>query len=278
MANPYVQCRFIITPNEPWSELLLAVLSETKFESFEFSDVGLNAYIQEQFWDKRMLDDIPLLKNDAVKISYSTETHQPKNWNAQWEKNFEPVIIDDRCIVRADFHEKVAVPYELIITPKMSFGTGHHETTFLMLNYLLDEDVTNKSVLDVGCGTGVLAILAAKKSARIINAVDIDAWCVENSIENCQKNNCVQIEVTQAENPLHLDQEFDLILANINKNVLLQQIRMYADKLLAQGILIISGFYEQDLADLKKHCVSYGLNFLSCKEKDMWIAAKFVKQ
>lgn len=278
MANSYVQCSFTVTPKEPWAELLLAALSDSVFESFEFTETGLNAYVQEQLWDERTVDTIPLLKNNAVQISYTTETHQPKNWNALWEKDFQPVIVDDRCVVRAEFHKTFDVPYELIITPKMSFGTGHHQTTYLMLSYILDEAVSGKSVLDMGCGTGVLAILAAKRDAAVIDAVDIDDWCVENAIENCKKNNCDQISVTQAESTDHLQRKYDLILANINKNVLLHQIESYVEKMMVGGVLLVSGFYLEDLEDLKIHCSASGLIFLTANEKDNWIAAKFVKE
>lgn len=278
MANTYIRCRFAITPVAPWSEILLAALSDFPFESFELTPTGLDAFIPENQWENHFLEPMSVLKKQDVSLTYTVKTIPPENWNRLWEENFEPVIVDDRCVVRADFHEKANVPYELVITPKMSFGTGHHETTIMMLRYLLDETVYSKTVLDMGTGTGVLAILAEKKGASHVDAVDIDPWCVENAKENSVKNNCIEIHTVQGDNPVHLKNTYDIIMANINKKILMNQINIYAAKLNRGGHLLLSGFYTSDLAELSAQCATFGLKFVSNKSKNDWIAAKFLKQ
>ena len=165
------------------------------FESFVETEEGTTAYIQKEEWNNKILNDIQILKSKEFEIIYTFEEIEQTNWNKEWEKNFNPIVVDNACAVRAPFHDKFNTEYDIIIEPKMSFGTGHHETTYMMIQYILKNDFTNKSVLDMGSGTGVLAILAEQKGARTIDAIDIDNWCYVNSLENVKRNNCSAITV-----------------------------------------------------------------------------------
>jgi len=224
------------------------------------------------------LQEVTLLKNPEFSIEYSINTLAPKNWNEVWESDFKPIVVDERCAVRADFHEPIAVDYELIITPKMSFGTGHHQTTYMMLQHILDLDLKGTSVLDMGCGTGVLAILAVKKGAHTADAIDIEPWCFENTKENALLNVCKNIQVYEGDSRLLDGKKYDLIIANINKNVLLHDIPTYASCLHANGTLLLSGFYAADLEDISRVCTSADLEYISHLERAHWVAVKFTKQ
>ena len=198
----YIEYTFTITPIGIASEILVAELAEVGFESFVDTETGLQAYIQEPLWNANILSDIQILHSEEFQISYSYQTIEQVNWNEEWEKHFEPITVDDKCTVRATFHPEAHTPYEIVIDPKMSFGTGHHETTYMMLQFLLKEELKGKKVLDMGCGTSVLAIMAAKRGASEVLAIDVDEWCVENSIENVERNGCKHIKV-QLEMLLH---------------------------------------------------------------------------
>ena len=211
--------------------------------------------------------------------SLEIEILEDKNWNEVWESNYPPVFVGTRCYVRAPFHsEDPSFEYQIIVKPKMAFGTGHHQTTSMILEYILELEMRGLRVLDMGCGSGVLAILASMKGASELIAIDIDHWSYENTIENCNENNIKNISTYQGGAEL-LSQHgaFNMVLANINKNILLQDMKYYSDSLLTGGIMITSGYYLDDLDDIKKHAGSYGLEFIGNKEKDNWVAGMFRK-
>src|SRR5690606_35835021 len=196
-------------------------------------------------------------------------------WNQEWEKNFEPIEVDGKCTVRAPFHPQKNFEDEIVIEPKMSFGTGHHETTFMMLQFILENDFEDKSVLDMGCGTAVLAILAEMRGASVLDAIDIDEWCFENSKENILKNNCENISVHLGDASLLREKSYDVIIANINRNILLNDMEIYSNSLNGGGDLYVSGFYSEDLPIIKTCCNNLGFEFVENKEKNKWVAAKF---
>ncbi|MFY0600901.1 MAG: 50S ribosomal protein L11 methyltransferase [Cyclobacteriaceae bacterium] len=234
--------------NEEKRELIIAELSLLAFDAFEENELGVLASCDQNDWNEEEVKEI----TQKYELDYSFEVIEKTNWNEEWEKNYDPVIVDDQCIVRATFHEpRPDVPYEIIITPKMSFGTGHHATTHQILKYQLSLDHEGKSVLDVGCGTGALAIMAHKRGATQIAAVDIDEWCVENSSENFSLNNCENIELQLGGiDKIDSKNQYDIILANINKNVLLDQVGDYATRMKKGAFLILSGFYAWEMSDL----------------------------
>lgn len=237
MSNLYLGYHFTVEPKEPGTEILIAQLEDTPFESFIETEEGLSAYIQKQYWTENVLQDISILDSEEFKIEYSIEEIDQVNWNEEWEKNFEPIEVDNTCYVRAPFHEKKDVKYDIVIEPKMSFGTGHHETTFMMIQHLLETDLEGKKTLDMGCGTAILAILAEMKGAKPIDAIDIDNWCYLNSIENAERNNCHNISVYEGDASLLAGKKYDVIIANINRNILLNDMQQYADCLNKEGIL-----------------------------------------
>lgn len=276
MSNIYMGYHFTVTPKEPGVEILLAELAETPFESFIETETGLSAYIQKELWDEGVLNDINILHSEAFKIDYSIEEIGQVNWNEEWEKNFEPIAVDDTCYVRAPFHEKRDVQYDIVIEPKMSFGTGHHETTFMMIQHLLDTELNGKKVLDMGCGTAILAILAEMKGAKPVDAIDIDNWCYLNSIENAERNNCTEISVYEGDVALLKGKSYDVIIANINRNILLADMPEYAASLNPNGILFLSGFYEDDIPAIDASCTEQGLKFTKKLERNKWVALKYV--
>lgn len=276
MENNYVGCHFKVEPKEPGTEILIAELGETPFESFIETEDGVSAYIQTEFWNEGMLDDIQILRSEEFTISYSVEEINQVNWNEEWEKNFEPIAVDDTCYVRAPFHEAKDVKYEIVIEPKMSFGTGHHETTHMMIQHLLDTDVAGNKTLDMGCGTAILAILAEMKGAQPIDAIDIDNWCYLNSIENAERNNCSHITVYEGDAALLAGRNYDVIIANINRNILLNDMQQYADCLNPGGILFLSGFYSEDISAIDASCAAIGLVLTKKLEKNNWVSLKYV--
>ncbi len=274
----YLRCILELDPAQPATEIFIAALSELGFESFEETGTGLHAYIQEPLWDEVAFRSIPYLKSDAWKANWQTEWVEPRNWNAEWEKSYDPIQVRDLCVVRAPFHPKPeGISHDIVIAPKMSFGTGHHQTTYLMLDYLLDTALEGKAVLDVGSGTGVLAILAGMKGAAPLTAIDIDPWAFENCRENTARNGQQQIEVLRGEAGAVKDRRYDVVLANINKNVLLGDLETYALVLNNAGTLLLSGFYQRDLPDLQKAASGCGLHFLDSRDRDDWVAARFQK-
>lgn len=276
MSN-YIEYDFVITPLGEACEILVAELAEFGFESFIDSENGILAYVQEKDWYPEILDDIYILKNPEFKISYTQKLIKQVNWNEQWEKNFNPITVNEQITVRAPFHEKTNTPFDIVIEPKMSFGTGHHETTHMMLEFLLNTQLLGKKVLDMGCGTGVLAIMAAKKGATDVTAIDIDTWCYENAQENIQRNETEFIKVLLGDATLLNDQNFDVIIANINRNILLEDIPIYVESLSEGGTLFLSGFYQEDIPAIAEKCSQKSLTFVQKLERNRWVALQFNK-
>lgn len=275
MAGNYFEFQFTIDPVQPASEILIAELGYLGFESFVENNDGITAYIPEEEYEEDILANVHILQSEDFKITYSQNEIERVNWNEEWEKNFTPILVDERCSVRAPFHEKPDVDFDIVIEPKMSFGTGHHATTHMMIQHILKNNWEGKSVLDMGCGTGVLAILTAMKGAKTIDAIDIDNWCYLNTLENISRNDCEHINVEEGGAELLEGREYDSILANINRNILLRDLPIYDKCLKANGNVFLSGFYEGDLPAIKKACEKIGLEFIENFERNDWIAAKF---
>jgi ribosomal protein L11 methyltransferase len=275
MSNIYIGYHFSISPLELGSEILIAELGEKAFESFIETETGISAFVQKDLWDSNILDDIQILNNPEFKIEYTFEEIEQVNWNEEWEKNFEPIDVDGKCHVRAPFHEKTNAEFDIVIEPKMSFGTGHHETTHMMIQHLLETDLVGKKTLDMGCGTAILAILAEMKGAQPIDAIDIDNWCYLNSIENAERNNCKHISVYEGDASLLIGKKYDVIIANINRNILLNDMQQYVDCLNKGGILFLSGFYTEDIPIISESCISKGLTYVNQFERNNWVALKF---
>ena len=274
-TSTYIAYYFEVEPQIPGVEILIAELGYVGFESFVETPKGVTAYIQKNEFLSTMLDDIQILKNDSFSIRYKFEDIEQVNWNTKWEENFHPILVDNRCAVRAPFHSKSSAQYDIIIEPKMSFGTGHHETTHMMIQFILDSDIQNKTVLDMGCGTGVLAILAEMKEASNIEAIDIDEWCYLNSIENIERNSCHNIKVLKGDASILKAKKFDIIFANINRNILIKDIPIYASCLNPNGLLFLSGFYKNDIPMIQDVCADYSLNLEAQISKNDWVALKF---
>ena len=277
MSNIYIGYHFTIAPLELGSEILIAELGEKAFESFIETETGVSAFVQKDLWSEKILEDIQILENPEFKIEYTFEEIEQVNWNEEWEKNFEPIDVDGKCHVRAPFHEKTNAEFDIVIEPKMSFGTGHHETTHMMIQHLLETDLVGKKTLDMGCGTAILAILAEMKGAQPIDAIDIDNWCYLNSIENAERNNCKHISVYEGDASLLVGKKYDVIIANINRNILLNDMQQYVACLNENGILFLSGFYTEDIPVISESCTSKGLTYVKQFERNNWVALKFVK-
>jgi ribosomal protein L11 methyltransferase len=276
MSNIYLGFHFSVEPKELGSEILVAELGELPFESFIDSETGIVAYIQKQFWTENILDDLHILSSPEFQVSYTIEEIDQVNWNEEWEKNFEAIEVDGICHVRAPFHPKTDTKFDIVIEPKMSFGTGHHETTHMMIQHLLEIDVAGKKTLDMGCGTAILAILAEMKGAQPIDAIDIDNWCYLNSIENATRNNCNEITVYEGDADLLIGKKYDLIIANINRNILLNDMQTYVDCLNKEGILLLSGFYKEDIPFIDASCTEKGLTYVKKFERNNWVSLKYI--
>ena len=276
MSNIYIGYHFTINPVELGSEILIAELGEKAFESFIETETGISAFVQKDLWDTNILEDIQILSNPEFKIEYTFEEIEQVNWNEEWEKNFEPIDVDGKCHVRAPFHEKTSAEYDIVIEPKMSFGTGHHETTHMMIQHILETDFTNKKTLDMGCGTAILAILAEMKGAQPIDAIDIDNWCYLNSIENAERNHCQHISVYEGDAALLQGKKYDLIIANINRNILLNDMQSYVDCLNPGGTILFSGFYEEDIPFIDDSCTKKGLTYIKKFQRNNWVSLKYV--
>lgn len=275
----YVCVSFKVNPTEPGSEILASALSEESFESFVHNDYGFEAFIQEPLFDDTVLQQLSA-QFPEIKFTHSVQKIKKQNWNETWEKSFSPVLIKNYCSIRAPFHAAATPPLlDIIIEPKMSFGTGHHQTTWLMTKAIFENDIKNKSVLDVGCGTGILSIVAKKLGAKKVVGFDIDEWSIENSRENRKVNGFSKTDIDFYQGTIHSidNQLFDYVLANINKNILLNEMKNYYDVLNMGGQLFLSGFFELDTPDLITAAKNIGLHLKNQETKGEWATLTFVK-
>ncbi|ROI10422.1 50S ribosomal protein L11 methyltransferase [Chryseobacterium sp. H3056] len=272
----YLEFNFKVQPLQPWSEILMAELIEIGFDSFTEEHDGILAYIQADLFQEASLHEINLLQNPEVQISYTFQEMPNINWNEEWEKNFSPINIENQVSIRAEFHENQNLPHEIIIQPKMSFGTGHHATTYLMIQQMLDMDFQDKTVLDMGCGTSVLAIFAKQRCAGKTVAIDIDEWSVENSKENAERNN-VELEISQGTAENLGSEKFDIILANINRNILISDITTYVSVLNPGGQLLLSGLCFFDVDDILEVCTAQNLNLKKKIQREEWVSVLLEK-
>ncbi len=273
----YLAYHFTVKPVQPGSEILMALVADMGFESFEQNESGFIAYVRKDSAHQVSLNGLTFTDFTFL---YEVKEIAATNWNDEWEKNFSPVLVDDLLCIRAPFHPPAEhVKHEIVIMPKMSFGTGHHQTTRLVCRLMFELDLANRRVLDMGCGTGILAILAKKLGAGKVLGIDIDAWCVENATENCQTNDCADITVLQGDTgSLPADSIFDLVVANINRNILREQLPAYSQHLAPQGILIMSGFFTTDTAELSEAAGKLGLERGQSVAEDEWAALLFTKK
>jgi len=278
----YIEIKLSFSETDPWKDIFTTLLSEEGCDSFMDGedDNLLLAYIPEDKFDERKVLDLIYHHDFDVKCDLSFSKIETEDWNAVWESNYAPVLIANQCFIRAPFHKPIEnIPYDIVIEPKMSFGTAHHETTSLMIEYILEEKLQGKSLLDMGAGTGILAILAHLKGATPITAIDNDDWAYRNNLENNERNHIENMQVILGDARNIPNRQYGVILANINRNILLNDIPFYADVLQENSTLFLSGFYKDtDLELIKEKCLKYNLHFVSYKEKNNWVAAKFEKR
>ena len=272
----YIEVTFTLTPwSETAQDILTALAGDIGFESFVEEDNLLKAYIQQKFYDKEAINgiiaDFPL---PDITIAYTAQEQEDKDWNEEWEKNFfQPIVIGNRCVIHSTFHKDIPqMEYDILINPQMSFGTGHHETTNLIVSRLLETELEGKSVLDMGCGTSILAILAAKRGASPITAIDIDDWCVSNSADNIRLNNidCINVRLGDADVLRTERPAFDLIIANINRNILTTDMDAYALCMNPGSRIFLSGFYVDDIPVIQQSLMANGLSFVEHHENNRW--------
>jgi ribosomal protein L11 methyltransferase len=279
--SDYYEYSFQIAPYEPWNEIITAYLADAGFESFVDEDPILKAYIQSENLIPEDIDSIILklaAEEDLIECKYSYVEIKQQNWNALWESQFEPVYVNDQLLIKAPFHTNLDFNGLIVeIEPKMSFGTGHHQTTFLMCQEMMTMNLKGTSILDMGAGTGVLSILAEKLGADYIEAVEIESWSAENCEENATRNDCCKIVSLFGDFDVVTNREFDVILANINKNVLKSHLAFYTSKLKERGQLLLSGFFTTDNEELIDLAKKEGLNFVKSKNKENWSMLKFNK-
>ncbi len=271
----YKEVIFSFKPLNPWSEILIAYLSELDFESFENIEEGVRGYIKQ---DDFNFSDIKKICNQLnCKITINHKVIKQQNWNAKWESEFQPIIIGKKCGIRSIFHQPLEdVDYEIIITPKMSFGTGHHATTHGMIELMLGLNFFDKIVLDMGCGTAVLAILADQLGAKKVVAIDIEEYAYNNALENISINRSSQIVIHKGGKE-KIDGKFNIILANINRNILIKDMNTYSSHLNENGLILFSGFYEQDLDLIKHEANLQRLKYIGHNSRNNWVTAKFKK-
>ena len=278
----YTEVSFTIEPyEEAIADALMAELGNIGYDGFSYTDEGFTAYIPSKDFNSEAITGLQLLQyfSEHYRITTSIKEIEDQYWNKVWEENFTPILVDNRILVRAGFHDSIpGIEYEIIIEPKMSFGTGHHSTTALMLRTILESAgyFKGKRVLDMGCGTGILSIMSAKVGAREVTGIDIDEWAYNNAMENIRNNGLNNITIRIGDAALLQDEQpFDVILANINRNILLNDMEHYIAKLNQQGHLIMSGFYVQDLPMVREKAESLGLSFEGFHEEKQWVAACF---
>jgi len=280
----YTEVNFTIEPyTEAIADALIAELGKIGYDGFSYTDQGFSAYIPTKDYNREAISEDPLLQYFSERFRITTETREIENqdWNKIWEENFTPIVVDNRIQIRAGFHEPLpGIEYEIIIEPKMSFGTGHHATTALMLRSILElaPEIQGKRVLDMGCGTGILSIMAAKAGAREVTGIDIDEWAYQNAMENIRNNQTDQITIKIGDaGLLRHERQFDVILANINRNILLNDMEHYVNRLHSPGYLLMSGFYLTDLPMIQEKAYALGLEFQGYHEEKQWVAARFYK-
>ncbi|MBE9600072.1 50S ribosomal protein L11 methyltransferase [Pedobacter sp. MC2016-24] len=276
----YIQVTFSFTNIQEYQQdLLISDLADIGYNTFEDTDLGFAAFVDIDTYDASALHTVLAQFEGEIEYQYEVLEIEGKNWNEEWEKNFEPLIIDDLCYVRATFHEaQPKYPYEIVIDPKMAFGTGHHQTTTMMMQYILSADVAGKEILDMGCGTGILAILAAKRGAARLVAIDYDEVCYLSTLENTALNGVTNLEAIWGGKEVIPKEKYDVILANINRNILLDQIPVYDTVLKPGGFIYFSGFYESpDLELIKQACEPFGIHYVDHKKIGDWVAACFKK-
>ncbi len=276
----YYELLFTTLPTADYQQdLLINALGGIGFDTFEELDFGFKAYIPSVDFDQEILNGQLSFYQEMFPFSYEITLIPQKNWNEVWESNFEPIAVGGKVFVRATFHQpKPEFPFEIVIDPKMAFGTGHHQTTSMMLELMLQNDFTNKNVLDMGCGTGILAIMASKLWAHVITAIDNDPVCYESTIENARLNNIDNITALCGSKEAIPGEHFGVILANINRNILMGQLQRYSEVLKQGGLLYLSGFYEiPDLDMITTEAGKYGLTYVNHKKDKDWVAAKFIK-
>lgn len=252
----------------------MAEVAETGFETFMETESGFEAYVEDEKFDSVALQEIKNKYQDAAAVEYRFSKVEKKNWNEEWEKNYEPVVVENKCLIRAHFHKNERpCPYEIVITPKMSFGTGHHPTTYLMIQSQLKVDHKNKRVMDAGCGTAILSVMASKLGAHKVEAFDIDEWSILNGEENITINNCSDVSIRQGTiRDLSFEGTFDIILANINKRILLDDMSYFSRYLSSSGYLLLSGFYTHDIPDLLASAKNHEITEKARVEREGWAA------
>jgi ribosomal protein L11 methyltransferase len=274
----YIHYAFAIAPIDPASEILVADLGERGFDSFTERPDGLDAYILASLDREDLLEDLMISNMEGVQWSVARFEVPDQNWNALWESNFEPVVVDDYCLLRAPFHQPDArYPMEIVMQPRMAFGTGHHPTTFLMIRLLMALDLSGKQVIDMGCGTSVLAIFAYKHGAQPVLAIDNDEWAVTNSMEHIEVNNCKAITVRLGDAQILAGEKADVFIANINRNILLNDMAAYARCIPAGGQLLLSGFYEEDVPVLLDLANKLGFKKSAQQTMQRWTALRLTK-
>ena len=281
----YTRLQVICDPE--FSEILMAEIAEVGFDTFMETEKGFEAFVEEEKFDSERLQSVKEKYSHVNPLIFFQDKIQKQNWNEEWEKSIEPIIVDDKCLVRAEFHKidnlpagrQGKYPYEIVITPKMSFGTGHHQTTYLMLKSQMRMDHKGKRVMDAGCGTAILSIMASKLGATEVEAFDIDEWSAINGKENIENNHCSNVHLYQGKiSEMKFTGKFDIILANINKNVLLAEMKSYVDFLSPTGQLLLSRFYMQDIDDLKKEASQHNLSEVFRDEKETWASLLLQKK
>jgi len=270
----YIELAVTVSPLEPFRDLFIAQLGAVGFESFSETEEGFAAYIlKEDYIASAAMEQ---MQWDGVTVSVKEQEIEQVNWNAEWERNFNPIEVDGRVYIRAPFHaERAGFEYAMLIEPKMSFGTGHHQTTHMMIQWLLETPSNHVDVLDMGCGTGILGILAGMRGAKSVHGIDVDTWCIENTLENAQRNGVAMTADLGGSEVL--SGTYDLILANINLNVLLADIAHYEKALRKGGSIFFSGFYEDNVPTLRAAAEALGLTFEGVKAREQWRSIKMVK-
>ena len=274
MDELYLAVSFNIRPVSG-VEILIAELSYLGFEMFEENQAGLIAYIKDSDFSENLFDKVRILSSKEFKIDYKISKVQNRNWNEKWEKNFDPVEIGQNCNIRAPFHNPSKKEYDIIIKPEMSFGTGHHETTQLMIEYLLEQNLEDKSICDIGCGTGILSIISEKRGAKLVDAIDININSYHNTLENIKRNNCCKIKTTHSSSEILIGNLYDMILSNITLNNLKGNFKNFKKISNNKTTLILSGFYENDLENVSEVLDNYGFIFSDYKSRNNWVASRY---